>query len=698
MRRILILLVELCVVALAVFVADWLQSVVDVIPKWLIHLPEVDYDSADFWMVFKYFIVTHAIVLGVGQLFLGPWSAADARRTVNEVFLLAVAFAASALIIFVTTTVAFDPQFVVGILLVSALSLLVLYFVFALRDTSPITAVGDLLRSLVRRVFSIPGILAMVFALTPGVLAKLFVSDRDVANMITEIRIKMSTEDQGDWAVENALGEQKFHQPILVQFPPGVTDTMFVLERHGRLLRLPWRQQGETQLVLDISARVGEVEVENGALGFAFHPEFGRDGSPNRGFLYLYYTSVLQGEQLNYLSRFDLAAGSPDAVRDTEQVLIEWDRSESGFHNGGSVEFGPDGFLYVAVGEMSDNKSHQRIDTGLSSGLLRIDVDQRGGSISKPIETRPVNGKTDHYYIPLDNPFVGVPGALEEFFAVGLRNPFRIAFDPKTNKIWTGDVGSTVWEEVNIVDKGGNYQYPFIEGNELTNRGRPEQLFGRETPPIYSYRHTAFERAVIGGIVYRGERYPEFRGKYLFGDNYSGNLFALPATGEPVSQAELIGQANQYAQRGITSFTQTPDGEVLLTTMGSASGASGEIVRLVPKSEARVAAPTAQLDQVALSEADVSGLFSTNCSRCHGVAGHGDGPDVPHLGVAVPDFTTPEYQASRSDADLYAVIKDGGTALGLSPLMPPWGVALTDAEIQALVQLIRAQGGGTQGR
>lgn len=223
-------------------------------------------------------------------------------------------------------------------------------------------------------------------------------------------------------------------------------------------------------------------------------------------------------------------------------------------------------------------------------------------------------------------------------------------------------------------------------------------MFGRETPPIYSYRHTAFERAVIGGIVYRGERYPEFRGKYLFGDNYSGNLFALPATGEPVSQAELIGQANQYAQRGITSFTQTPDGEVLLTTMGSASGASGEIVRLVPKSEARVAAPTAQLDQVALSEADVSGLFSTNCSRCHGVAGHGDGPDVPHLGVAVPDFTTPEYQASRSDADLYAVIKDGGTALGLSPLMPPWGVALTDAEIQALVQLIRAQGGGTQGR
>lgn len=698
MRRVLILLVELCLVGLAVFVADWLQGVVDVIPRWLIRLPEVSYDSGDFWTVLKYFIVVHAIVLGAGQLFLGPWSAGDARRTVNEIFLLAVAFATSALIIFVTTTVAFDPQFIVAILLVGVLFFLVLYFVFALRDTGPLAALAAFFGALVRRIFSVPGVLAMVFALSPGILAKLFVSDRDVANVITQIRIQMSTEEQGDWTVENAVGDEKFRQPILVQFPPGVADTMVVLERHGRLLRLPWRRQGETQLLLDISAKVGEVEVENGALGFAFHPEFGREDSPNRGFVYLYYTSVLQGEQVNYLSRFDLTAGPPDAVRDTELTLIEWDRAEDGFHNGGSVEFGPDGFLYVAIGEMSDKASHQRIDTGLSSGLLRIDVDKRGNGVSKPIVNRPANGKTDHYFIPLDNPFVGVPGALEEFYALGLRNPFRIAFDPKTNKIWAGDVGSTVWEEVNVVSKGGNYQYPFIEGTEPTKSARPDQLFGEEKPPIYSYRHTAFERAVIGGIVYRGERYPEFRGKYLFGDNYSGNLFALPATGEPVSEVEHIGQANQYAQRGITSFTQTPDGEVLLTTMGSASGSSGEIVRLVPKSEARVAAPSAPVEEVALTDADIRGLFSTNCSRCHGAEGHGDGPDAPHLGVPIADFSAPEFLASRSDEHLYAVIKDGGAARGLSALMPPWGTVLSEAEIQALVKLIRSQASDATGR
>ena len=263
MRRVLILLVELCLVGLAVFVADWLQGVVDVIPRWLIHLPEVSYDRGDFWTVLKYFIVVHAIVLGAGQLFLGPWSAGDARRTVNEIFLLAVAFATSALIIFVTTTVAFDPQFIVAILLVGVVFFLVLYFVFALRDTGPMAALGAFFAALVRRIFSVPGVLAMLFALSPGILAKLFVSDRDVANVITQIRIQMSTQEQGDWTVENAVGDEKFRQPILVQFPPGVADTMVVLERHGRLLRLPWRRQGESQLLLDISAKVGEVEVEN---------------------------------------------------------------------------------------------------------------------------------------------------------------------------------------------------------------------------------------------------------------------------------------------------------------------------------------------------------------------------------------------------------------------------------------------------
>lgn len=698
MRRLMILLAELCLVAVGVFIADWLQGVVNVIPRWLLRLPAVAYDSGDFWVVFKYFVAVHAVILGVGQFLLGSWTPADARRTVNEMFLLAVAFAVSALLVFVTTTVAFDPQFVVGILLVNLLFFFVLYFVVAVPRSGAGGAMSAFARSLLRRVFSISGVLAIVFALSPGILAKLFVSDRDVANVITQIRIKLSTSEAGDWTVENAVGGQRFHQPILVRFPPGSSDVMYVLERQGRLLRVPWRAAGGPVLMLDISAAVGEVEVENGALGFAFHPEFGREDSPNRGFVYLYYTSVLAGEQINYLSRFDMASGDAEAVRASELVLMELDRSESGFHNGGSVEFGPDGFLFIALGEMSDKASHQRVDTGLSGGILRIDVDRRGGPISQPIVKQPVNGKTAHYFIPSDNPFVGMPGALEEFYALGLRNPFRISFDPKTDRLWTGEVGSTVWEEVNVVTKGGNYQYPVIEGEEATGKPKPDRWVGREIPPIYSYRHTAFERAVIGGIVYRGQRHPVFRGKYLFGDNYSGNIYALPATGEAVEAVEFIAQANQYAQRGITSFTQTPDGEILLTTLGSASGSSGEIIRLVPKDQARAVEAVAPVDDVALSDAEVRGLFSTNCSRCHGSKGWGDGPDSAHLGVPMPNFASPVFQASRSDDDLYAVIKDGGTARGLSAMMPPWGMALSPAEMRALVDLVRAQAEGPGGR
>jgi glucose/arabinose dehydrogenase len=201
---------------------------------------------------------------------------------------------------------------------------------------------------------------------------------------------------------------------------------------------------------------------------------------------------------------------------------------------------------------MLDPDTPQNVTATLASGVLRIDVDRKGHGVSHPIPRRPGSGATRGYFVPDDNPFVGRADTLEEYWAVGLRNPFRISFDPETGALWAGDVGSAEWEEVNLLLAGRNYQYPFIEGREETGRPRSGASIGTEAGPIFTYRHTAYDRAVVGGIVYRGTRHPGLRGQYLFADNYSGKVFSIPATGEPVDAVELLAQADQVAQRGIT--------------------------------------------------------------------------------------------------------------------------------------------------
>jgi glucose/arabinose dehydrogenase len=298
-------------------------------------------------------------------------------------------------------------------------------------------------------------IIALVFAAMPPVMAKLYVANRDFANLVTQTRMIFSVQDTAHWELEPALQGVGFLQPIMLQFPPDGAAKIYVLERAGRLWRADLDGQNK-ELLLDFTRRVGLVDIENGALGFDQHPEFGRAGA-NAGFVYIYYTDLADGRQLNRLSRFDLAAADPAARLASESVLIEFRRNNSGFHNGGSVEFGPDRFLYLAIGEATNIPNHQRIDRDLLGGVLRIDVDRRGGAISHPPLRQPLSGKTGNYFIPNDNPFVGQPDALEEFWAIGLRNPFRIAFDSATGRLWTGDVGSTEWEEVNILENGGNY-------------------------------------------------------------------------------------------------------------------------------------------------------------------------------------------------------------------------------------------------
>jgi mono/diheme cytochrome c family protein len=254
-------------------------------------------------------------------------------------------------------------------------------------------------------------------------------------------------------------------------------------------------------------------------------------------------------------------------------------------------------------------------------------------------------------------------------------------------------VGSTIWEEVNRIERGVHYQFPVVEGRNPTGRAGWENLDLTQQGPIYTYQHDAYDRAVIGGVVYRGDRYPSLQGKYVFADNYSAKIFVIPADQQQVDEAQEIARANQYAQRGVSSVVQMDSGEILVTTLGAASAPSGEVLLLVAAEDADVVEDrddTASEESVEYDEVAVASLFAVNCARCHGEDGAGQGPDASLLGVELPDFTSLEFQSGTSAESLYEVIAEGGAAVGISPMMPPWSGALSSQEIEHLVTYIES--------
>jgi len=686
MRKILIIAIELLIVAMAILFANYLQQHISFIPKSIIHLPEVDYSTQDFQIILLYFLFIHAIIFLLTQWRTGIWKISSTERTANELFALAAAFAASTLTIFITTTVNFSPNLMIAIATCNAILFILLHlFISLLAGNQALKLLPQLIISIFKRLFSITGILILIFAVSPGILAKAFVSNRDVANIITQARIFFSGQPDFEYSLVSAIEDYRFTQPMLAKTPPGNDNILYILERTGRIYRMNIKPPSEPEVMLDLRDKVGFVEMENGALGFDFHPDFSLSpGNPQQ--IYLYYTDVHNERQVNRLSEFDLSGKSLQTRSDSEFPLLELNRETSGFHNGGSVEFGPDGFLYIALGEGIRTPEYGSHAETLRMGILRIDIDKQGGTISKPITRQPKNGRTQNYFIPLDNPFVNGE-ILEEYWALGLRNPFRMSFDQETGGLWAGDVGSTKWEEVNLIQRGNHYQFPFIEGYEKTQHKRPEQLFGQEAPPVYTYFHTASERAVIGGIVYRGEKFQEFKGQYLFADNYASIVYSMPTNKTKIDKVTKIARADQFAQRGISSVSQLPDGSLIVTTLGRAGHPTGEILKLVRGQQTNNQSSKTVAE---LSKEEIRDVFATNCTRCHGTYGRADGPDTTLFGVNIADFSSRQFQKNRSDTEIRKIIAKGGPAGGLSPFMPPWQEILTTEEINGLVQYIRS--------
>jgi glucose/arabinose dehydrogenase len=282
------------------------------------------------------------------------------------------------------------------------------------------------------------------------------------------------------------------------------------------------------------------LDDEEGLLGLAFHPDY-----RNNGQFFVYYNPQSE-PRVCYVSRFRVSRTDPDrADPDSEEVLLRIQQPFAN-HNGGSIAFGHDGYLYIGLGDGGGRNDPLELGQDLTSWMgkvLRIDVNRREQGLA--------------YAIPRDNPFVGRSDALPEIFAYGFRNVWRLSVDRETGAIWVGDVGQDLWEEVDIVRKGGNYGWSVREGTQPF--GNSAKAGPDPVDPVWEYDHQV-GKSITGGFVYRGGRLPELQGAYLYADYVSGKMWALRYDQQEGRVIENLGIAASGVP--VFSFGEDERGEV----------------------------------------------------------------------------------------------------------------------------------------
>ncbi len=388
----------------------------------------------------------------------------------------------------------------------------------------------------------------------------------------------------GDYQLE--LAWNQFNAPIALAHPPGETNQLYVAERAGRIRVITDLSQNtiQAEYVLDLSSlRSVTTNGENGLLGLAFHPRYTETKR-----IFVFYTHNLQGVRRNRVSSF-LISGDDPVTADPDSEIIYFDQlDQANNHNGGDIHFGPDGYLYVALGDEGGANDRwgnsQKVAKDFFAGIVRLDVDKLPGNVEPTFHLAvPRNNQGKAFYsVPNDNPLVAEwqragsnpESALRlEFYAIGLRNPWRMAFDPPTGRLFTGDVGQVTREEVDIIVKGGNYGWSIREGFIAFNNGpgnlTPPPAFGELLDPIHDYPRWD-GKSVTGGVVYRGTRFPELEGAYIFGDYELGHVWALIESEEGYDRILLTNYPRHY-EYGL----DPSNGDVLI------SGGDGNIRRLV---------------------------------------------------------------------------------------------------------------------
>ncbi len=335
------------------------------------------------------------------------------------------------------------------------------------------------------------------------------------------------------YQVELAFPNLVFDHPVGIYHAGDESNRLFVLEQPG-VIKVFNNSQNVTsaKIFLDIRDQV-VYGGEQGLLGLAFHPNF-----TDNGYFYVDYTADDDGRTI--VARYTINQTDPDQANKTsEQNILEVPQPYSN-HNGGQLAFGPDGYLYIALGDGGSGGDPQGNGQNLSTllgSILRIDVDTA---------TPPSN-----YSIPPDNPFVGnTEGYKEEIYAYGLRNPWRFSFDNVTGLLWAGDVGQSKWEEIDIIKNGTNYGWNIMEGNHCYLPSSGCNTTGLE-PPIWEYGHDV-GHSVTGGFVYRGPALPELNGSYIYGDFAYGQIWALEYDGlNPTNNTLLVDTGLLIASFGV---------------------------------------------------------------------------------------------------------------------------------------------------
>ena len=378
---------------------------------------------------------------------------------------------------------------------------------------------------------------------------------------------------------------------------------MFIVDQIGVIKVITTDGTLQEKPFLNISDRIVKLSAgydERGLLGLAFHPDFARNDR-----IYVFYSGPLRSGApsgwscTNNLSKFTVSKDDPNMIdMKTEKVLLQIDKPQMN-HNGGTIAFGPDGYLYLPLG---DGGGANDVDVGHVAGGNAQDTSSLLGKILRLDVNNSSNSSAGTAYgIPADNPFVNKEGYLPEIWAYGLRNPYRITFD-SAGRLFAADAGQNLWEEADLIEKGGNYGWNIREGTHCFDPNSPNESpascpdVGRKgeplIAPIIEYDHNN-RTVIVGGYVYEGKALMALMGSYVFADWSSsfakgdGKLYMADPAGSGLWKMEEIrvegrpgGRINEY----IRSFGQDDEGElyVLTSDVGGPSGDTGKIYKMVP--------------------------------------------------------------------------------------------------------------------